>query len=118
MDLRNLFDIIESLAIGFAIVISIAVIGFIAYTILNFILMINIHSILKRLYYFLLMICILIVLGIIIYLIGKFAKKPLKNKINNNLNSFNQNSTFCKKCGTKIKVNAKFCDSCGENIKR
>ena len=118
MDLKNILDIIESFGVGFIIFLSIVMIGFMAYFLLSFIEMIDVHSTLTFIFNFLLIVCILIALGTLMYYVGKIVKKPLKNNVNNNLNSFANKPAFCQECGFQLKSNARFCDNCGAKVKR
>ena len=118
MDLKNILDIIESFGLGFIIFLFILIMVFMAYFLLYFIEMIDVHSTLTFLFDLLLMVCILIALCILIYYVGKFVKKPLKNSANNNLNSFSHKPAFCQECGFQLKSNARFCDNCGAKVKR
>lgn len=105
MDFKSLFDIVESFGVGLAIIILFLILAFLAYVAFIFIsgIFLNIPIILDYLFNMLLLICILIIVGILIYLIGKNVKMPLKNKIDDSFNFKVQNSLFCPNCGIKLR---------------
>ena len=114
MDFKEILDIVENFVIGLIIVIPVIAILIISFFIWNFFpqLLKSIPDFMVLILPMVIIVVSILLMGIVIYYIGKFLKKPFKSKVR--LNS--PNEVFCKNCGKKISDYADFCDSCGVKL--
>ena len=113
MDFKGILDIVENFAVGLVVVIPIVAILLISFFIWNFIP--RLLKTIPDLRVFILPIIIVVsilLMVLVIYYIGKFTKKPFKNK----LGFDSTNEVFCKNCGKKLPNHADFCDNCGVKL--
>lgn len=111
MDFRSALDMIESFAVGLVILIVIAAVVIISFFIWSFIpqLLKSIPGMMMLALEVIIFGVSIILIGIAVYYVGKFAKKPFKRKMT--IDSSKEG--FCKYCGKKLPKYAEFCDSCG-----
>jgi len=114
MDFKGVLDILENFVIGLIIVIAIAVILLISFFIWNLIpyLLKSVPDLMVSILPFVIIVVSILLMGMVIYYIGKFLKKPFKSK----LGFDSKNKVFCKNCGKKLPVHADFCDNCGVKL--
>lgn len=109
MDLKGFLDILESFGVGLILIVVLVVIGFLALLIWRLL-----PELLYRLGIYCLLILVIIIVLVIIYGVGKIAKKPIKNKISTSERNNSEDYKYCTKCGEKIEKEVKFCNHCGE----